>query len=226
MSASAICTHRISIVTGHYGTGKTEFSVNLALALAAEGASVMLADLDIVNPYFRSRERRSLLEEAGVRLISSSQACSDADVPSLPAELLAILENRDIRGVLDIGGDPVGARVLARFQPKIVQEDYQLIYVLNANRPEVRTAEAAVRYLRGIEATTGLTCTGIVNNTHLCGETTEEEIRKGAALAAEVSKETGIPVLCHVAEEKFVSALSDLPEAVFPITIKMKKPWE
>lgn len=226
MSASAICTHRISIVTGHYGTGKTEFSVNLALALAAEGASVMLADLDIVNPYFRSRERRSLLEEAGVRLISSSQACSDADVPSLPAELLAILENRDIRGVLDIGGDPVGARVLARFQPKIVQEDYQLIYVLNANRPEVRTAEAAVRYLRGIEATTGLTCTGIVNNTHLCGETTEEEIRKGAALAAEVSSEINIPVLCHVAEEKFVPALSDLPETVFPITIKMKKPWE
>ena len=224
MSASAICTHRISIVTGHYGTGKTEFSVNLALALAAEGASVMLADLDIVNPYFRSRERRSLLEEAGVRLISSSQACSDADVPSLPAELLAILENRDIRGVLDIGGDPVGARVLARFQPKIVQEDYQLIYVLNANRPEVRTAEAAVRYLRGIEATTGLTCTGIVNNTHLCGETTEEEIRKGAALAEAVSEATGIPVLCHVAEERFAPLLTDLN--VFPITIKMKKPWE
>ena len=226
MSASAVCSHRISIVTGHYGTGKTEFAVNLALALAAEGASVMLADLDIVNPYFRSRERRSLLEEAGVRLISSSQACSDADVPSLPAELLAILENRDIRGVLDIGGDPVGARVLARFQPKIVQEDYQLIYVLNANRPEVRTAEAAVRYLRGIEATTGLTCTGIVNNTHLCGETTPEEIRKGARLAEAVSRETGIPVLCHVAEERFVPELSDLSEPVFPITIQMKKPWE
>lgn len=226
MSASVICPHRISIVTGHYGTGKTEFAVNLALALAAEDTSVMLADLDIVNPYFRSRERRSLLEEAGVRLISSSQACSDADVPALPAELLTILESRDIRGVLDIGGDPVGARVLARFQPKIVQEDYQLIYVLNANRPEVRDREKAITYLRGIEATTGLTCTGIVNNTHLCGETTEEEIRKGATLAAEVSKETGIPILCHVAEEKFVSALSDLPETVFPITIKMKKPWE
>ena len=226
MLASAVCSHRVSIITGHYGTGKTEFAVNLALAMAGEGTSVILADLDIVNPYFRSRERRSLLEEAGVRLISSSQACSDADVPALPAELLTILEDRSLRGVLDIGGDPVGARVLARFQPKIVQEDYQLIYVLNANRPEVRTAEAAVRYLQGIEATTSLACTGIVNNTHLCGETTEEEIRKGAALAAEVSKETGIPVLCHVAEEKFVSALSDLPETVFPITIKMKKPWE
>ena len=226
MSASAICTHRISIVTGHYGTGKTEFSVNLALALAAEGASVMLADLDIVNPYFRSRERRSLLEEAGVRLISSSQACSDADGPSLPAELLAILENQDVTGVLDIGGDPVGARVLARFRPKIIQEDYQLIYVLNANRPEVRTPETAIAYLRGIEATTGLICTGIVNNTHLCGETTEEEIRKGAALADAVSRETGIPVLCHAAEQRFAERLSDLSEPVFPITINMKKPWE
>ena len=226
MKAIELCSHRISIITGHYGTGKTEFSVNLALAMAAEGETVMLADLDIVNPYFRSRERKPMLEAAGVRLISSSQACSDADVPALPAELLTILENRNLRGVLDIGGDPVGARVLARFQPKIVQEDYQLIYVLNANRPEVRDREKAISYLRGIEATTGLACTGIVNNTHLCGETTEDEIRKGAALAAEVSKETGIPVLCHVAEEKFVSALSDLPETVFPITIKMKKPWE
>ncbi|WP_298033427.1 hypothetical protein [uncultured Dysosmobacter sp.] len=226
MFAAANCSHRISIITGHYGTGKTEFAVNLALALAQAGESVMLADLDIVNPYFRSRERRDLLEAAGIRLISSSQACSDADVPALPAELLAILENRDIRGVLDIGGDPVGARVLARFQPKLIQEDCQLIYVLNANRPEVRTPESAIAYLRGIEATTGLTCTGIVNNTHLCGETTEAEIRKGAALAAAVSQETGIPVLCHVAEERFASHLSDLPETVFPITIKMKKPWE
>jgi len=224
LSATAICPHRVSIITGHYGTGKTEFAVNLALALAAEGKRVMLADLDIVNPYFRSRERKSLLEDSGVKLISTSQACSNADVPSLPPEILTILENRDVRGVLDIGGDPVGARVLARFQPKIVQEDYQLIYVLNANRPEVKTRDAAIGYLRGIEATTGLTCTGIVNNTHLCGETTEREIRKGAALAAEVSQATGIPVLCHVAEERFVSALSDL--TVFPITIKMKKPWE
>lgn len=216
--------HRITIVTGHYGTGKTEFAVNLALKLAEEGGPVMLADLDIVNPYFRSRERRPLLEEAGVRVISSSQACSDADVPALPAELLAILENRDVRGVLDIGGDPVGARVLARFQPRIVQEDYQLVYVLNANRPEVRTAESAAAYLRGIEQVTGLKCSALVNNTHLCRETTAEEIRKGAALAEEVSEMTGLPVLCHTAERKFLPALSDL--TVFPVEIYMKKPWE
>ena len=226
MTAQTLFSHRVSIITGHYGTGKTELSVNLALALAAEGKRVMLADLDIVNPYFRSRERRPQLEAAGLPVISSSQACSDADVPALPAELLAILENRDIRGILDIGGDPVGARVLARFQPKIVQEDYQLIFVLNANRPEVREAEHAIAYLRSIEAVTGLTCSGIVNNTHLCGETTPAEIRKGAALAEAVSRQTGIPILCHTAEVRFADAVSDLREPVFPITINMKKPWE
>ena len=171
LTAKEICSHRLTIVTGHYGTGKTEFSVNLALALAGEGEQVMMADLDI-------------------------------------------------------GGDPVGARVLARFRPKILQEDHQLVYVLNANRPEVRAPENAIAYLRAIEATTGLTCGGIVNNTHLCGETTEHEIRKGADLAERVSEETGIPVLCHVAEERFADHLRDLREPVFPITIKMKKPWE
>ena len=226
MRSTSFCSHRVSIITGHYGTGKTEFAVNLALAMAAEGQRVMVADLDIVNPYFRSRERRDTLAQAGVQLISSSQACADADVPSLPAELLTIFENRDLRGILDIGGDPVGARVLARFRPKILAEDYQLIYVLNANRPEVREAENAIAYLRGIEAATGLPCTGIVNNTHLCGETTAADIRKGAVLSAEVSRQTGIPVLCHVAVERLANQLSDLPETVFPITIQMKKPWE
>lgn len=226
MRSTSFCSHRVSIITGHYGTGKTEFAVNLALAMAAEGQRVMVADLDIVNPYFRSRERRDTLAQAGVQLISSSQACADADVPSLPAELLTIFENRDLRGILDIGGDPVGARVLARFRPKILAEDYQLIYVLNAHRPEVREAENAIAYLRGIEAATGLPCTGIVNNTHLCGETTAADIRKGAVLSAEVSRQTGIPVLCHVAVERLANQLSDLPETVFPITIQMKKPWE
>ena len=216
--------HRLTIVTGHYGTGKTEFSVNLALALAREHPNVTLADLDIVNPYFRSRERKALLAQQGVTLISSSQACADADVPSLPPQLLGLLDDRSRRGVLDIGGDPTGARVLARFRPRIEKEDYQLLFVLNANRPEVREREDAIRYLRSIEAVTGLSCTGIVNNTHLCGETTAEDIRKGAALAAAVSEETGIPVLCHTALETLAGELEDLP--LFPIRIYMKKPWE
>ncbi len=216
--------HRLTLVTGHYGTGKTEFSVNLALALAGEGERAALADLDIVNPYFRSRERRELLEAAGVRLIATSQALADADVPALPAELHALLEDRTVRGVLDIGGDPSGARVLARYRPRIVKEDYRLLYVVNAARPEVRTAERSAEVLRAIETVTGLACTGLVNNTHLCGETTAEDIREGAALAEEVSRLTGIPVACHAAESRFREALKDLDP--FPMEIRMKKPWE
>lgn len=224
MTAAQRFPHRLTIVTGHYGTGKTEFSVNLALALAAEGARTALADLDIVNPYFRSRERRELLEGAGVRLIAASQALADADVPALPAELHAVLEDRSVRGVLDVGGDPSGARVLARYRPRILKEDYQLLCIVNAARPEVRTAERSAEYLRAIEAVAGLRCTGLVNNTHLCGETAPEDIREGAALAEEVSQITGIPVVCHTAERRLQDRLRDLP--LFPMEIRMKKPWE
>ena len=224
MTAAARFPHRLSLITGHYGTGKTEFAVNLALALAGEGERVALADLDIVNPYFRSRERRELLEAAGVRLIATPQALADADVPALPAELHALLEDRLVRGVLDIGGDPSGARVLARYRPRIVREDYQLLYVVNANRPEVRTAERSVEVLRAIEAVTGLRCTGLVNNTHLCGETGPEDVREGALLAGEVSRITGIPVVCHAAEARFADSLRDLD--LFPMVLRMKKPWE
>ena len=220
-----LCPHRLTIITGHYGTGKTEFAVNLALHMASRGQTVSLADLDIVNPYFRSRERRDLLSEHGIRLIASSQACTDADVPSLPAELNAILDDRQLTGILDIGGDRVGARVLARYRPRILREDYQLLYVLNANRPEVRDVGSAIDYLRAIESVTGLVCFGIVNNTHLCGETTADDVRKGAALAQAVSQETGIPIVCHVAHEALAAELEDL-SPLFPITIRMKKPWE
>jgi len=226
MRADILFPHRITIVTGHYGTGKTEFSVNLALALAETTANVALADLDIVNPYFRSRERSDELRAAGVRLIATSQSCVNADVPSLPPQLLSVFEDQRIRGVLDIGGDPVGARVLARYREKLLAEDVQLIYVLNANRPEVRTPEQAAAYLRSIEAVTGLPCSGIVNNTHLCGETTPQDILKGAVLARETATLTGVPVVCHTARRELLSQLPETDEPLFPIDIYMKKPWE
>ena len=224
VNARDICPSRILIITGHYGAGKTECAVNLALGLADAGEKTVLADLDIVNPYFRSRERKALLQEHGVRVITSSQACSDADVPAIPAELHAIFEDRSLRGVLDVGGDPSGARVLARFLPRLEKEDHCLIFVSNANRPEVRDPERALACLRSIEAVTGLKCGGIINNTHLCGETGPEDIRRGAALAEALSRETGAPVLCHTAAERLVPELPYLP--LWPITIHMKKPWE
>ena len=217
---------RIKIVTGHYGTGKTEYAVNLALSLAAPGRRVTLADLDIVNPYFRSYEQTARLEAAGVQVIVTS--CGGvADIPALNPAVLSVFQDPEITGVLDIGGDPIGARVLARFAPQLRQADFELLYVLNANRPETATAEQALAYLRGIEEQCLQKVTGIVNNTHLCAETTLEETFRGAALAKELSQRTGLPIVHHAVQRRFASqAAQRLQEPVFPMDLYMKKPWE
>lgn len=226
MNISDLNLHRLSIITGHYGTGKTEISVNLALLLAQSGKKTALADLDIVNPYFRSRERKGLFEQNGIRLVTSAQECSNADIPALPPEIQTLIQDRSYHAVFDIGGDPVGARVLARFAPAIQNEDHCLIYVVNANRPEASTAEKALQYLRRIEETSTLRCGGIINNTHLCGETTADDVLKGAALAKALSEKTGIPVICHSAVERLLPALRSLEPKLFQVNIYMKKPWE
>ncbi len=217
---------RIQIITGHYGSGKTEFAVNLALHLAGTGEKTALADLDIVNPYFRSFEQAKRLEENGIRVIVTS--CGGvADIPALNPAVLSIFEDRSYRGVLDLGGDPIGARVLARFAPKLQGEAFDLLFVLNANRPETATCEKALAYLRAIEGECRQRVTGIVNNTHLCGQTTHEEVLKGAALARELSALTALPIVCHGVHRRFLPSLEGrLSEPLFPMDIYMRKPWE
>ena len=217
---------RIQIVTGHYGSGKTEYAVNLALALAQEKKDVALADMDIVNPYFRSYEQAKRLEDAGIRVIVTS--CGGiADIPAINPEVMSIFQQEKWTGVLDIGGDPIGARVLARFAPQLKSQDFDLLFVLNANRPETKDVESALAYMQGIEAECRQKVTGIVNNTHLCGETTAEEILKGAALAHALSERTSLPVIHHAVQRKFVEQVQDqLAEPVLPMNIYMKKPWE
>lgn len=217
---------RIQIITGHYGSGKTEYAVNLALALAREREHVALADMDIVNPYFRSYEQAQRLEDAGIRVIVTS--CGGvADIPAINPEVMSIFQQEQWTGVLDIGGDPIGARVLARFAPQLKQADFDLLFVLNANRPETKDVESALQYMQGIEAECRQKVTGIVNNTHLCGETTAEEILKGAKLAHELSERTSLPIIHHAVQRKFVEQVQDkLPEPILPMNIYMKKPWE
>ena len=217
---------RIQIITGHYGSGKTEYAVNLALHLAQTTENVALADMDIVNPYFRSYEQAKRLEDAGIRVIVTS--CGGiADIPAINPEVMSIFQQEKWTGVLDIGGDPIGARVLARFAPQLKSEDFDLLFVLNANRPETKDVESALQYMQGIEAECRQKVTGIVNNTHLCGETTAEEILKGARLAQELSERTSLPVIHHAVQRKFVEQVQDkLPEPILPMNIYMKKPWE
>ena len=219
---------RIRIITGHYGSGKTEYAVNLAISMADSGLNTALADLDIVNPYFRSFEQTEVLQRHGVRVIVTS--CGGRiDLPAIPAEVLTIFEDGSIYGVLDIGGDPVGARVLARFARHLEKADFDMLLVLNANRPETGTVEGAVEYMRSIEQSSGQRMTHIVNNTHLCRNTRIEDILKGAQLAKAVSEATGLPVAQHVVERRFVAEVRNQLGAdanILPIEILMKKPWE
>ena len=217
---------RVQIITGHYGSGKTEFAVNLALHLSRTLSPLALVDLDIVNPYFRSAERRAMLEAAGIRVIASS--CSGiADLPAIPAELSSVWEDETLYAVLDVGGDAVGAHVLGGFAPRLASVPHETLFVLNANRPETRTPQRAVRYLREIEASCGQPVTGLVNNTHLCGDTSLVDVEKGAELALAVSVLTGVPVLWHVMERRFAAEFHRKGEGeTLPIQITMTKPWE
>lgn len=217
---------RLTVIVGHGGSGKTEFSVNLTLALAACGRPSTLADLDVVNPYFRSRERRDLLKEHGVMLIATSQACVDADLPSMPAELNGLIQTEERYGVLDIGGGATGARVLARYRPKLLETACRVWLVVNPKRPLTKDAESICRELRAIEERMGLKIDGLVHNSHLCDETTAQDILEGAAVAKEVEQITGIPVICHVAEQRLVPELQGMEEPVFAVELYMKKPWE
>ena len=162
---------RLTVIVGHFGSGKTEVSINLALHLAAQDKTVSLADLDVVDPYFRSRGCAELFAQRGIRLVSSSPSGMDADLPSMPPEVLTIIENTAIHGVFDIGGDASGARVLARYRHRLKDNNASLLCVINANRPLTDTPERTVAYIRSIETSSGMPINGLINNTHLCSQT-------------------------------------------------------
>lgn len=218
---------RLTIVTGHYGSGKTEFSVNKAIDLKKRNEKVSIADLDIVNTYFRTRERGEFLESLGIHVCDSSVKTPALDLPAIPAEVMGIIQDESTASVLDIGGDAVGARVLARFSPLVKKVDYDLLFVINANRPETQTAEDVISYLRSIETTADLKVTGLVNTTHLLKDTTVEDIERGHRLVKEVSLATNIPIAYEVAIERVASLIEDeeIKEKLFPIKMYMREDW-
>ena len=214
---------RLTLFAGHYGSGKTNIAVNYALALAGEGKKVCIADLDIVNPYFRTADSTRQLEEAGVEVIVSQFANSNVDLPSLPAEAYRLVEDHSTYGVMDIGGDDRGAYALGRYTPYILKENnYRMVFVANSFRPLTRTPQEALEVMREIEAACGLRFTHIVNNANLGSETTAQILLEAVPYMQELSQISGLPIWLHTAQTAVAKELEGKLEPVFPLQLQEK----
>ena len=214
---------RLTLFAGHYGSGKTNIAVNYALQLAREGKKTCIADLDIVNPYFRTADSEKELTNAGVALIRPRFANSNVDLPALPAEAYRLVQDLNTYAVMDIGGDDRGAYALGRYVPAIKAEDnYRMVFVVNCYRPLTRTAEEALEVMREIEAACGLAFTDIVNNSNLGTETTPQTVLDSLDFITKLSAISGLPVFLHTAQSAVAAALSNQLTPVFPLQLQEK----
>ncbi len=217
---------RITLFAGHYGSGKTNIAVNWALALKEQRDMVMLADLDIVNPYYRAKDSAGELDQRGIRVISSFFANSNVDLPALPQDIYAVTDDRRYTCVLDVGGDDRGALALGRLVPAIREEDdYEMLLVVNRFRPLTRDAQSVREVVEEIQAACRLPFTGIVNNSNLGIETTPEDVLGSLSFAGEVSALCGLPVKMTTIEEKLLPALQGKVPDLFPMNLQ-KRPTE
>lgn len=219
------------VVTGHYGCGKTNFSINLAMDYVKSGHKVTLVDMDLVNPYFRTSDYRDILEEKGIEVIAPVFGHTNLDIPSLPAAMYSIFEKEDIV-IVDVGGDDVGATVLGRFKPKFDGIDFDMLYLVNRFRNMTSSPEEAVEVLREIEAVSGLKATAVVNNSHMMGDTDEKILSEGKDFAEGVSKLTGLPLIANTLrkdlyeKESMLKAVNQNSEYdVYPVEIFVKTAW-
>jgi hypothetical protein len=219
----------VVIIVGGYGSGKSEVAVNLARFLGVEQTEpVTIADLDIVNPYFRSREAAARLAELGVRSIVPSGEKFYAELPIILPEIKGAIENREGKLILDVGGDDVGATVLSSLSGAFVPDEYELLLVLNARRPFTSTVDGCLKMIGQIEAASRLKFTGIISNTHLMTETTASIVLDGYRLAQAVGKKTHLPVVFLSALNEIVQALdaATLDVPVLTLNRLLLKPWE
>lgn len=214
----------IYIVTGHYGSGKTEFSVNYALSLKKTCEKVFLVDLDIVNPYFRSNDARALLEDAGICVIAPAYAGTNVDIPVLPPEILRIFEEEDAKIILDVGGDDDGAIALGRYKKYFDESGYELYLVVNTRRPLTSNADEIIRMKEDIEIASRLTVTGLISDTNIAEETTSFIVAEGYEILEDVSRKTGLPIKFVCATEKAAEHLSpEISQKLFPIKCRISK---
>ena len=210
---------RVTILCGHYGSGKTNVAVNMAYDLAKSGKKVNIADLDIVNPYFRTKDSEKELKSAGINLICSDYAGSNLDIPALPQDIYTLTDDTTTYAVMDIGGDDRGAYVLGRLAPKILEENnYDMLFVFNKYRPLTPDAASAKEVMDEIELAAGIKFTGIVNNSNIGQETKPQDVIDTFKEVEKLSSITGIPVVLTTAQEDVAKKMDN----VFPLTLQSK----
>ena len=204
---------RITLLCGHYGSGKTNVAVNMAYDQKAKYDRVAIADLDIVNPYFRTKDSAEDFKAQGIELICSEYAGSNVDIPALPQQIYSICDQKDKQVIIDVGGDDRGAYALGRIAPGILEENnYEMLFVINCFRPLTRDAESTIEVMREIEDAAKIKFTAIVNNSNLGEETKREDVLKSLAYAEEISQKTGLPIKCTSVYNKLYDDLkNDIP---------------
>ncbi len=207
------------IITGHYGSGKTNIAVNLAVEYAEKGEKVCVIDLDIVNPYFRTADFGTLFEDKGIYLVAPQYANTNLDIPSLGFDMAALLRGYD-RVVVDVGGDDAGAIALGQYATILKNFGYEMLYIINSYRFLTSTPEETLELLRDIELVSSLKATGVVNSSNLGLETTAEDILRSMDYAEASAKAAGLPLV-------FTAAMKGIEvPGTKPVDVFVRPFWE
>ena len=212
---------RLTLIMGHYGSGKTNIAVNLAYDLKKSYNNVAIADLDIVNPYFRTKDSEEIFRNDGIRLICSDYANSNLDIPAMPSDIYSLTDDKDLKAIIDVGGDDRGALAVGRLSNAIKNENnYEMLFVINTFRPLTRDTKGLLEVLGEIEAAAGLKFTGLINNSNLGPITTKEDVINSVKKAQELSKITGLPLVLTTVKEELYKDLKGEIENLFPLKLQ------
>lgn len=214
---------RLTLLCGHYGSGKTNVAVNLAFYLKKQYNNLVVADLDIVNPYFRTKDSLDDFKKRGIELICSEYANTNVDIPALPANMYRLTTDKTLTAIVDVGGDDRGAYALGRLVPEIKAENnFDMLMVINGYRPLTPDADSTIEVMREIETACGLEFTGLVNNSNIGEETTAQNVLNSMVYANEVSKESGLPVVMTTVKSDLYDELKTQIDNLLPLTLQAK----